>query len=124
MNKELDSRVQRAVEYFMQGYGCGQSVTAAFCDLYGLTPEQAFRIGAGFGGGVGKMRMMCGAVSGMFILAGMENGSVIAGDTAGRGRNYELVQELARRFKAHTGSIVCAELLGLSPMTPITPQPE
>ena len=77
MNKELDSRVQRAVEYFMQGYGCGQSVAAAFCDLYGLTPEQAFRIGAGFGGGVGKMRMMCGAVSGMVILAGLEDGQHI-----------------------------------------------
>ncbi len=124
MNKELDSRIQRAVEYFMQGYGCGQSVTAAFCDLYGLTPEQAFRIGAGFGGGVGKMRMMCGAVSGMVILAGLEDGQTGAADRAGKTECYKVVQNLVEAFRKENGSIICAELLGLKgpvPMGDFTP---
>ena len=124
MRVDVEERVRRGMECFKSGYNCSQAVVSAFADVYGLDNELALRIAASFGGGMGRMRLTCGAVSGMFILAGMENGSVIAGDTAGRGRNYELVQELARRFKAHTGSIVCAELLGLSPMTPITTQPE
>ena len=60
---ELEARVHQAVDNFMQGYGCCQSGVAAFADLYGLDDEMAKRIGAGFGGGVGRMRMMCGAIS-------------------------------------------------------------
>ena len=70
--KELDARVQRAVDNFMEGYGCCQSVVAAFADLYGVSDELAKRIGAGFGGGVGRMRMMCGAVSGIVTLVGLD----------------------------------------------------
>ena len=69
---DLEARVHQAVENFMQGYGCCQSVVAAFADLYGLSDEMAKRIGAGFGGGVGRMRMMCGAVSGIVILVGWD----------------------------------------------------
>ena len=58
--QELDERVARAVENFMQGYGCCQSVVAAFADLYGMDDVMAKKIAAGFGGGVGRMRMMCG----------------------------------------------------------------
>ena len=65
MKPELEKRVQRAVENFMQGYGCSQSVVAAFADLYGVNENLANKIAAGFGGGVGRMRMMCGAVSGI-----------------------------------------------------------
>ena len=68
LTPELEGRVQQAVENFMQGYGCCQSVVAAFADLYGLDEKMAKRIGAGFGGGVGRMRMMCGAVSVYFIF--------------------------------------------------------
>lgn len=60
-DQELDERVARAVDNFMQGYGCCQSVVAAFADLYGLDETMAKKIAAGFGGGVGRMRMMCGA---------------------------------------------------------------
>ena len=59
--QEIDKRVERAVENFMAGYGCCQSVVAAFADLYGLDDTLAKKIAAGFGGGVGRMRMMCGA---------------------------------------------------------------
>ena len=69
LTPELEARVHQAVENFMQGYGCCQSVVAAFADLYGLDDEMAKRIGAGFGGGVGRMRMMCGAVSGIWARA-------------------------------------------------------
>ena len=70
-DQELDTRVARAVENFMAGYGCCQSVVAAFADLYGLDQVMALKIAAGFGGGVGRMRMMCGAVSGMVMLVGV-----------------------------------------------------
>lgn len=109
----VGERASRAVEYFMKGYGCAQSVAAAFADLYGLSEEQAVRIGAGFGGGVGRMRMMCGAVSGMVILAGLDKGNVRPGDTDAKGNCYKLVQELVEAFRQENGSVICAELLGL-----------
>lgn len=74
LSPELEARVHQAVENFMQGYGCCQSVVAAFADLYGLDDEMAKRIGAGFGGGVARMRMMCGAVSGIVVLVGLDCG--------------------------------------------------
>ena len=72
MTKEMEDRIQLAVENFMQGYGCCQSVVAAFADLYGMDKQLALRVAAGFGGGVGRLRMMCGAVSGLVILAGLD----------------------------------------------------
>ena len=82
-NEELDERVSRAVENFMAGYGCCQAVVAAFADLYGLDDTMAKRIGAGFGGGVGRMRMMCGAVSGIVILVGLDCGQTEGSDREG-----------------------------------------
>lgn len=82
--KELDTRVQRAVDNFMEGYGCCQSVVAAFADLYGVSDELAKRIGAGFGGGVGRMRMMCGAVSGIVTLVGLDCGQTEGDDREGQ----------------------------------------
>ncbi|MBQ0025017.1 MAG: C_GCAxxG_C_C family protein [Bacteroidales bacterium] len=112
MNQELEKRVQRAVSLFMEGYGCGQSVAAAFADLYGFTEKQALKLGSGFGGGVGKMRMMCGAVSGLVILAGMAEGNEEP-SREGKAECYKVVQELVESFRKENGSIVCAELLGL-----------
>ena len=77
---ELDERVSRAVENFMAGYGCCQSVVAAFADLYGLDDELAKKIAAGFGGGVGRLRMMCGAVSGIVMLTGLDCGQTEGSD--------------------------------------------
>lgn len=112
-------RVQRAVELFMSGYGCCQSVVAAFADLYGLTHEQALLVSAGFGGGVGRMRMMCGAVSGLVILAGLAEGQTEGADREGKARCYRLVQELLAESKAENGSIICADLLGLDGPVPM-----
>lgn len=113
LTPELEARVQRAVDNFMQGYGCCQSVVAAFADLYNLDDTMAKRIAAGFGGGVGCMRMMCGAVSGIVILAGLDRGQIDGADRKGKSMCYKVVQELLDEFKVQNGSVVCAELLGL-----------
>lgn len=113
LTPELEARVQRAVDNFMQGYGCCQSVVAAFADLYNLDDTMAKRIAAGFGGGVGRMRMMCGAVSGIVILAGLDRGQIDGADRKGKSMCYKVVQELLDEFKVQNGSVVCAELLGL-----------
>lgn len=113
LTPEFEARVQRAVDNFMQGYGCCQSVVAAFTDLYNLDDTMAKRIAAGFGGGVGRMRMMCGAVSGIVILAGLDRGQIDGADRKGKSMCYKVVQELLDEFKVQNGSVVCAELLGL-----------
>lgn len=114
MSQDLEDRIQRAVELFMSGYGCSQSVVAAFADLYGLDETMAKRIAAGFGGGVGRMRMMCGTVSGLVILAGLDCGQTEGDDREGKAACYKVVQELLETFKQRNGSIICAELLGLN----------
>lgn len=114
MKQELEDRIQHAVELFMSGYGCSQSVVAAFADLYGLDDTMAKRIAAGFGGGVGRMRMMCGTVSGLVILAGLDCGQTEGDDREGKAACYKVVQELLETFRQRNGSIICAELLGLN----------
>ncbi len=111
--KELNQRVERAVEYFMAGYGCCQSVVAAFADLYGLDELQAKKIAAGFGGGVGRLRMMCGAVSGIVMLVGLDCGQTEGGDRDGKSACYKVVQQLLAQSEAENGSLICAEILGL-----------
>ena len=101
----------------MKGYNCAQSVTAAFADLYGLTEEQALLASASFGGGMGRMRLTCGTVTGMFLLAGLESGTTNPDDRELKARNYAMVRELAERFKAENGSIVCSELLQMGNKT-------
>ena len=111
--QELNKRVECAVENFMQGYGCCQRVVAAFADLYGLDEEMAKRIAAGFGGGVGRMRMMCGAVSALVILVGLDCGQTEGSDREGKSACYKVVQELLAQSKEENGSLICAEILGI-----------
>lgn len=126
MKQELENRIQHAVDNFMQGYGCSQSVVAAFADIYGLDDNMAKRIAAGFGGGVGRMRMMCGAVSGLVILAGLDCGQTVGNDREGKSACYKVVQELLETFRQRNGSIICSELLGLGGVKPqpITHMPD
>ena len=91
------------MELFKSGYNCSQSVVGAFADMYGFTEEQAFRMSASFGGGIGRMRQTCGAACGMFLLAGLEKGAVEGKDREGKAANYALVQELAAEFKKRNG---------------------
>lgn len=112
---EIESRVAKAQDLFKQGFNCSQSVFAACADLYGINDlSLALRLGASFGGGIGRMRLTCGAACGMFLLAGLENGSATPGDAEGKKHNYELVQRLAADFKSEYGSITCSDLLGLN----------
>lgn len=116
MQKEIpdyEMRIAQAVANFKSGFNCSQSVVAAFADLYGFTPELALRMSASFGGGIGRMRMTCGAACGLFLLAGLDCGATEGSDREGKSHNYAVVQHLAERFKEKNGSIICAELLGL-----------
>ncbi len=123
-NEEIEARAQRATDLFKQGYNCSQAVFASCADIYGVTDESlALRLSASFGGGMGRMRMVCGAASGMFMLAGLQNGSSTPHDNEGKMANYAFVQQLAGEFKAQYGSLICAELLGLAPK-PQDPKPE
>ena len=112
-DQELNERVAQAVENFMAGYGCCQSVVAAFADLYGLDDILAKKIAAGFGGGVGRLRMMCGAVSGIVILVGLHCGQTEGDDREGKSACYKVVQDLLAQSRKQNGSLICAEILGL-----------
>jgi C_GCAxxG_C_C family probable redox protein len=115
-NEEIESRAARAVDLFKQGFNCSQAVFTSCADLYGITDESlALRLAASFGGGMGRMRLVCGAASGMFMLAGLHNGSATPHDNTGKMENYAFVQQLAGDFKSRYGSLLCAELLGLVP---------
>lgn len=122
--QEIEQRVEKARALFKQGFNCSQSVFAACADIYGIDDEAlALRLSASFGGGIGRMRMTCGAACGMFLLAGLENGSATVGDAEGKKQNYTLVQDLAAKFEAENGSLICAELLGIA-SKPQEPTPE
>ena len=120
---EQEDRTQRAVELFMQGYGCCQSVVCAFADLYGLTEDMALKVSAGFGGGVGRMRLMCGTCSALTILAGLEKGQTRGDDREGKAECYRLVRQLIETFRRQNGSINCAELLQMAGLVAETDTP-
>ncbi len=112
----MEKHSEKAARLFKEGYNCSQSVFGAYADEYGIDPGLAFKISASFGSGMGRMREVCGAVSGMFMVAGLETGTAIGKDFAGKQANYEMVQKLAAEYKKSNGSIICKELLGLVPM--------
>ncbi|MBQ8631978.1 MAG: C_GCAxxG_C_C family protein [Lachnospiraceae bacterium] len=108
------SRTERAAALFLEGFNCSQSVFAAYADLFGMDKETALRVSASFGGGIGRMREVCGAANGMFLVAGMLTGSTEGKDQIAKKNNYEVVQRLAAEFKKENGgSYICRELLGL-----------
>ena len=121
MNEE---RIEKAIALFKEGFNCSQAVVAAFADHYGFTREQALRMSASFGGGIGRMRETCGAACGLFMLAGLETGSTDGADRDGKAANYALVQELAKEFTLRNGALKCADLLGLSKKEPVVSTPE
>ena len=104
------SRAERAKEYFLQGYACSQAVALAFCDVTGVDKEMICKIMLPFGGGLGRLRLTCGAVSGMAAVIGTVFAD--AENTPENKKNtYAIVQELCGKFQAQTGSLICAELL-------------
>ena len=108
------TRREEAMANFNKGYNCSQSVVLAFADLLPIDRSQLLRLASSFGGGMGRLREVCGSVSGMFMIAGLLYG--YDGPETGQVKadHYAIVQELARRFEEKHGSIVCRELLGLS----------
>ena len=111
-------RGEYAAELFMKGYNCAQTVAVAFCDVTGLTPDQAARMASSFGGGMGRMREVCGAVSGMLLVAGLLYGYETPGDDVSKKEHYARVQYLAGQFREQAGSIVCREILKNPPSDP------
>lgn len=120
----MSEYTERAVALFKSGYNCSQSVFAAFCDKFAMPQEMALKVSAGLGGGVGRMREVCGAMSGAAMLAGMVYGATDGNDREAKALTYAKVQEIAAEFKKTNPSIVCRELLGLSKQaqTPSTPE--
>ena len=102
---------KRARELFLEGYNCAQAVTCAFDDLTGLDRETAARLSSSFGGGMGRLREVCGTVSGALLVLGMLCGYSDPKDPAAKIEHYHLVQEFARRFREINGTIICRELL-------------
>ncbi|HAL63187.1 MAG TPA: hypothetical protein DCO93_01930 [Clostridiales bacterium] len=107
------SRKEKAMELFESGYNCSQAVVLAFADLLGVDEKALARLTSSFGGGMGRLREVCGAVSGMFMVAGLLYGYDGAETGAKKAEHYARIQHLAERFSQDTGSIVCRELLGL-----------
>lgn len=107
-----------AAELFVGGYNCAQAVMVAFCDVTGLDKDMAARLSSSFGGGMGRMREVCGAVSGMLMVAGYLYGYDTPGDDRQKKAHYALVQDLAGKFREQIGSIVCREILKNPPSDP------
>ena len=104
---------QQAVQNFKSGYNCAQSVFLAFSSEFGFDDETALKLSSSFGGGMGRLREVCGAVSSMFAIAGLKYGYTMPNDDEIKARHYELVQKLAEKFKEKYGTIICRELLDL-----------
>lgn len=107
-----------AAELFVRGYNCAQAIAVAFCDETGMDRDYAAKMASSFGGGMGRMREVCGAVSGMLLVAGLLYGYETPGDDKSKKSHYERVQELAGAFREEVGSIVCREILKNPPSDP------
>ena len=118
---EIEQRIQKAITYFESGYNCSQSVFMAYSDLYGMDPDTAAKIATSFGGGMGRLREMCGAVSGMFLILSLHYPSIVLTDKEAKNANYKAVQRTAALFKAEMGSYICADLLKIKhePQVPV-----
>ena len=114
MKVNPQERAEQAREYFTSGYNCAQSVFLAYQDITGIDEVLAATISAPFGGGMGHLREVCGAVSGMTMVAGFIAPNSQPNDNENKKNCYATVQALAEEFRAENGSIVCRELLGLA----------
>lgn len=114
----MDHR-EKAAELFLNGSNCAQAVVVAFCDVTGLEPGFTAKMASSFGGGMGRMREVCGAVSGMLMVLGLLYGYEDPGEKDRNKReHYALVQQLAGQFRKEVGSIVCREILKNPPSDP------
>lgn len=107
----------RASELFLQGYNCSQSVLGAFCEELGIDFDTAMRLASSFGGGMGGLREVCGAASGMFMAAGLKYGYDEPKNYEKKQAHYALIRELAEKFKEQNGALICRDLLGAAANT-------
>ena len=111
-------RAEYAAKLFYDGYNCAQALTVAFRDVTGLEESFSAKMASSFGGGMGRMREVCGAVSGMLMVAGIVYGYDSTSDEESKKAHYELVQHLAGQFREQVGSIICREILKNPPSDP------
>ncbi len=109
----MDNYSEKAVKNFRNGYNCAQSVLLTFAGKIGLKDDEALRLASSFGGGMGRLREVCGAVSAMFMIAGFLKGYTEPDNDIAKANHYKLIQDLATEFKSKHGTIICRELLGL-----------
>ncbi len=115
----------RALELFMEGFNCSQSVFTAFAHRFGIDEDTAKRISAGLGGGVGRQREVCGAVSGAVMVLGSVRAAVSGDDSESKKENYELVREFCDRFRErHGDTIICREMLKIAAEKKETAKPD
>ena len=111
--------ITKAAELFLNGSNCAQAIVVAFCDVTGMDEGFASKISCSFGGGMGRMREVCGAVSGMLMVAGLLYGYDDPGEEdCNKKAHYHLVQELAGIFREEIGSIICRDILNNPPSDP------
>jgi len=112
--QEISDRSAQAVQFFKEGYNCNQSVVLAYSDYFPFDLETLKRLSAPFGAGMGRLREVCGAATGMFMVLGMEIPASNPEDIEAKTKNYEAVQRTAGAFKQRLGSFICADLLEIS----------
>ena len=112
------TRAEHAAQLFYEGYNCAQAITVAFADVTGLDESFSAKMASSFGGGMGRMREVCGAVSGMLMVAGILYGYDTKEDDTVKAAHYQLVQNLAGQFREQVGSIICREILKNPPSDP------
>lgn len=112
-NTTNETRSEIARRLFREGYNCSQAVLCAFCDEINMTFEEALKLSSSFGGGMGRMREVCGAVSSIFMVAGIKYGYTSNNDDERKGKHYALIQQLGKDFKQKHNTLICRELLGL-----------
>ena len=110
---KIEEKVAQARDLFKQGYNCSQSVFCTFCEDFGIDFETGLKLSSSFGGGMGRLREVCGAVSALFMIAGLKHGYTTKNDDSAKANHYKLIQDLAEKFKQKHGTIICREILGL-----------
>lgn len=118
------TRKEKAMAYFHQGYNCAQAVVLAFADLTDMDEATLSRMSCSFGGGMGRLREVCGTVTGMFLVTGLLRGYDGAETGEVKAAHYARIQALAKEFERQNGSIVCRELLALRQKHRDDPTPE
>ena len=110
---EKQSKINEAVACFQDGFNCSQAVVSTYCEQFGLDKETALKVSCGFGGGMGRLGEVCGAVTGAYMIIGLKYGQYNLKDTAAKDKTYETVREFTRLFEEKNNTTICRKLLGI-----------